>query len=262
MTMSSLGIAFIILALVFGSAVFGLLLGQRLPPHHLSTESKASVSVSMAVIGTMSALVIGFLISNANTSFKARNAAVAQLSSEMIRLDAILRRYGPETESIREGQQRYARMRFDDLFSRGPNGQRNVADQAAAKLQDELQDRILNLKPQDDRQHWLVDQALQLSAQMNVERSLLVQEDANSLPLPFMGAVIIWLSVVFASFGLYAPRNITTVIALFFCAFAVSSALKLVLDLDTPFDGNIHLSPPPIHISSDPLRRAIETINH
>jgi hypothetical protein len=208
----------------------------------------------------MSALVIGFLISNASTSFKARNAAVAQLSTDIVGLDALLRRYGPEADPIRNAQKRYARMEFDDLFSNGADGRRDVDDQEAGKVLDEVQDRIFDLKPQDDRQRWLAGQMLQLATQLGVERSLLVQENVSSLPLPFMVAVVVWLTVVFASFGLYAPKNVTTVIALFFCAFAVSSALKLVLDLDTPFDAVIHMAPPPIHISSDPLQRAIETI--
>ena len=40
----------------------------------------------------------------------------------------------------------------------------------------------------------------------------------------------------------------------------ISAAIKLVLDMDTPFEGRICFSPPPIHISSDPMRHAMETI--
>jgi hypothetical protein len=49
---------------------------------------------------------------------------------------------------------------------------------------------------------------------------------------------------------------------LFLCALAVSAAIKLVLDMDTPFEGRIQLSRPPIHISSDPMRHAIEVMRH
>jgi len=261
MTLSSFQIALGFLCVIFGSAMLGLLIGRRLPAHHMTPETKATVSVSMAVVGTMTALVIGFLISNASSSFKARNGAVAEMSSNIILLDATLRRYGPETEAVRAGLQSYSTMELQDLFSSGTSRRPSVDDPKSAAALEVVQDRILALKPADDRQRWLSAQALTLAAGVNQERSLLVQQNVTTLPLPFVGAVLLWLVVVFASFGLFAPRNVTAFVALFFCAFAVSSAIKLVLDLDAPFEGGIRLTAPPIHLSSDPLRHAIEAIN-
>lgn len=129
---------------------------------------------------------------------------------------------------------------MEDLFPTGADKRRNVDDPASDAVLDDVQDRILALRPGDDRQRWLAAQALQLASHLSETRSLLVQQNVSSLPLPFVGAVVLWLTVVFASFGLFAPRNTTTIVALFFCAFAVSAAIKLVLDLDTPFEGGIH----------------------
>jgi len=124
----------------------------------------------------------------------------------------------------------------------------------------DVEDRILALKPTDERQRWLSAEALRLAAGVGAARSLLVQQNVNSLPLPFVGVVVLWLIVVYGSFALFAPRNATTVIALFFSVLAVSMAFKLLLDLDNPFDRGVRLTPPPIHISSEPLRHALETI--
>lgn len=231
-----------------------------MPDHHLSAEAKATVSVSIAVVGTMTALVIGFLISNANTAFNARNATVSLLSSNISQLDMLLRRYGPETESIRENLQRFAAMKFEDLFADDPAGKHKVDNPVTAKVFDNVEDRIVALKPADDRQKWLSGEALRLAAGVRAARSQLVQQNVNSLPLPFVGVVVLWLIVVFGSFGVFAPRNATTVVALFFSVLAVSMALKLVLDLDNPFDRGIRLTPPPIRISPEPLRHVLETI--
>lgn len=260
MTMTSLEIALVILLVVFSGAVFGLLIGRRLPSDHMSSETKAVVSVSVAVVGTMSALVIGLLISSGSSSFVARNREVGQLSVNIIRLDALLRRYGPEADGARDALRRYTTMKLEDLFPNRQDGKPKVDNPATVKVLDEVQDLILGLKPADDRQRWLSAQALQLAAEVGEARWLLIQQNANSVPLPFLGAVTLWLTVLFASFGLFAPRNVTAIIALFVCAFAVSAAIKLILDLDTPFEGRIRLSPPPIHIYSDPLRHAMEVI--
>ena len=260
MTMSSLEIGLGLMCVIFASAVLGMLAGQRLPAHHVSTESKATVSVAMAVVGTMTALVIGFMISNASSSFTAKNGAVARLSSDIVRLDALLRRYGPEADTTRTALQHYAAAKLEDLFPNGDGRKPDVANPATLKLLDDVQDRIVLFKPADDRQRWLGGQALQLAGELGDAGAGVIQQDVSSLPLPFLGAVTIWLVVVFASFGVFAPRNATTIIALFLCAFAVSAAIKLVMDLDTPFEGDIRITRPPIHISSDPLRQAADTI--
>ena len=236
------------------------MIGRRLPPHHMSSETKAVVSVSMAVVGTMSALVIGLLISSASSSFTARNRDLGRLSADIIRLDTLLRRYGPEANAIRDALQRYATLKFEDLFPNRPDGKPNVDNPATAKVLDDVEDLILALRPGDDRQRWLSQQELQLANDVGEARWQLVRQDIGSVPLPFLGAVTLWLTVLFASFGLFAPRNVTAIIALFLCAFAVSAAIKLILDLDTPFEGRVRLSPPPIHISSDPMRDAMEAI--
>ena len=262
MTMSSLGIGLFVLLTLFTGAILGLLIGRRLPPHHLSGETRSVVSASMAVVGTMSALVISLLISNGSTEFRARNHDVSLLAAEIVQLDTLLRRYGPEAETARDALQQYATMTSDDLFPDRPNEHTNVDNPATLKSLDDVQERLLALKPLDDRQHWLSAHALLLTVSASETRSRISQENRSSVPLPFLGAVVLWLTVLFVSFGLFAPRNVTVIIAVFLCAFAIAAAIKLVLDMDTPFDGLIRLARPPIHISSDPLSHAIQVIRH
>ena len=52
-------IGLISFAAIFGGALVGLFARSRLPGHHLSSETQAVVTVSVAVIGTLSALVLG-----------------------------------------------------------------------------------------------------------------------------------------------------------------------------------------------------------
>ena len=101
MTLSPLIIGLIIFAVLAGGAFVGWETRRRLPAHQLNDETKSLVSVSMAVVGTISALVLGLLISNANTSFIARNGEVTMLSADILRLDQMLRLYGPEANPAR-----------------------------------------------------------------------------------------------------------------------------------------------------------------
>jgi len=62
-------IGLIVLAVILAGAFAGMKVRDLLAKHHLSDETKNLVSVSTAVVATVSALVLGLLISNANTSF-------------------------------------------------------------------------------------------------------------------------------------------------------------------------------------------------
>ena len=68
--------------------------------------------------------------------------------------------------------------------------------------------------------------------------------------MPFLVVLVSWLTVIFASFSLFADNNATTVIAL--CIFALSAAASifLILELSQPFAGLMT-------ISSEPLRNAL-----
>ena len=61
---------------------------------------------------------------------------------------------------------------------------------------------------------------------------------------------VFWLCIIFASFGLFAPRNTTVIGTLFVCAMSVSGAIFLILELDQSFEGLLQ-------VSSAPLRTAL-----
>jgi hypothetical protein len=62
-----------------------------------------------------------------------------------------------------------------------------------------------------------------------------------------------FLTIIFLSFGLFAPPNATVITTLFLCALSVSGAIVLILELDRPFGGLVQ-------ISSAPMRSAIAQI--
>jgi hypothetical protein len=65
----------------------------------------------------------------------------------------------------------------------------------------------------------------------------------SSFSMLFLVVVVSWLTVIFISLGLFAPRNATIIATLFVCALAVTGAILMILELDRPFDGLIRISP-------------------
>src|SRR5215831_12604061 len=80
-------IGLISFAVIFGGALIGLFVRRRLPGHHLSSETQSAITVSVAVIGTLSALVLGLMISAANSSFSKASDELRELSLQLIRMD-------------------------------------------------------------------------------------------------------------------------------------------------------------------------------
>ncbi len=89
-----LTIGLVAFAVIVAGAFAGWKGRDHLPDHHRTEETKSVVSVSMTVVATISALVLGLLISNANTSFSRLGGRVTSLSAQILRLDQVLRRYG------------------------------------------------------------------------------------------------------------------------------------------------------------------------
>src|SRR5436305_3324803 len=99
--MSHLIIGLISFAAIFGGVLIGRFAARRLPGHYLSPETQSAVTVSVAVIGTLSALVLGLMLTAGNRSFSARTDEVRELSLQIIRIDRNLARYGPEADDTR-----------------------------------------------------------------------------------------------------------------------------------------------------------------
>src|ERR1700736_2128360 len=87
-------IGWVVFALVFGSALLAMFLHSALPEHHLSADSKDVVKLGIALIATMSALVLSLLIASAKSAFDTRGNQLVQVSADIIQLDRALARTG------------------------------------------------------------------------------------------------------------------------------------------------------------------------
>lgn len=246
-------VGLIVFGVILAGALAGWAMGQLLPAHHITDETKSVVSVSMAVVATVSALVLGLLISNANTSFIARNGQVTALSANILRLDQMLRLYGPEADPAREALRKYAEHKTADLFPESPEATARIDNQSTYEMLQRVETLLLRLHPSDQRQQWMVTQALTLASNIGNTRWLLVQENGDRTPKAFLGLVVFWLTLLFASFGLFAPRNWTAAIALMLCALAVSGAVEMIIELEQPFGGLIQISPQSMRYAVDTL---------
>src|ERR1700730_896095 len=99
--MSAAVLSCVIFALTLGGIVLGTLLRTTLPQHHLSKDSQDVVRPAVGLIATIPKLVRGLLIAAAKGSFDTQSGQVKQITANMILLDLLLEKYGPEALPIR-----------------------------------------------------------------------------------------------------------------------------------------------------------------
>ena len=244
--MSSTTISLIVLACVFGGALLGIFLHAVLPQHHLSNETKDIVKLGMGLVGTMAALVLGLLVASAKGYYDAQSAELTQMSANIGTLDRALALYGPETKEIRTMLRGAVVRILDQMWSK--DGASPAAPIAAGG--EILYEKIQGLSPKNDTQRLLQGQALSIAVDIGKMRYLMYAQQATSVSMPLLVVLVLWLTVIFISFGLFAPFNATVVSSLFVSALSVSGAIFLILEMYTPYSGVIA-------VSSAPLRAAL-----
>ncbi len=242
--MSAITISFMVFAIVFGGAIFGMLLRALLPQQHLSAESKDVVKMGMALVATMSALVLGLLVSSAKNSYDVQNTELTEMSAKVVLLDRILAHYGVETNESRDLLRASVVRILGNLSSK--ESQRTFQTEAPHVDSEVVFDKIQALSPKDESQGAIKTQALTLMLSLGETRWLQYAQGANSVTMPLLVILVFWLSTLFISFGLFAPANGTVVGSLLVSALCVSGAIFLILELYAPYAGLITVSVGPL----------------
>jgi hypothetical protein len=246
--MSSIAISSIVFACVFGGAILGMFVRAMLPQPHLSADSKDVMKLSMGLVATLSALVLGLLIASGKGSYDAQSSELTQMSAKVVLLDRLLAHYGPETKETRDLLRDAVARILDQTWSTMHT--RTSQLEAPSGGGEVLLDKIQGLAPKDDRQRSLQAQAMSILLDIGQTRWLQYAQGSTSISMPLLVVLVFWLTIIFISFGLFAPANGTVFAGLIVSAISVSAAILLILELYTPYSGLIQLS-------SAPLRNAL-----
>jgi hypothetical protein len=243
-------IALILFVILVGVTLIGGRLRRLLPPEQLNAESKEVMKLALGLVATMTAILLGLLISSAKSTFDTARSEVMQMAAKVALLDRVLVLYGPETGDAR----RALRDATDEAVRRTWPAQRSgpVRLDPNQQMGDAVYAAISRLAPQDEAQRALKTQAANLMVQLAELRSLLQAQAVSSVSKPLLIALMVWLVVIFFGFSLLAPANATSTLALIAGAFSVACAVLIILELDFPFAGIVR-------IPSDPM---INTLSH
>ena len=178
-----------------------------------------------------------------------KKSQVQHITADIIVLDQLLARYGPETRPIRDLMRRAVAPLIEHIWRDGDSETAKDAPFVWATLGDAFA-KIAELAPQTESQRSLKTRATQVSTDLAQTRLALYVYAGNSISVPFLAVLVFWLTITFASFSLFSRLTPTLVVVLFVFVLSASGAIFLVLELSQPFAGLMQ-------ISSSPLRNAL-----
>ncbi len=227
-----------------------MVLRGLLPEHHRTPESKDLVRLGVGLIATMSALVLGLLVSSAKSAYDTQRSELTEMAARVAFLDRLLEHYGPETKDVRVMLRGAVVHAIDSFWSKDSSVARETEPVLAAGIFDGIQ----GLAPKDENQRTIQSQAASLTIALGQTRLLMTEQRHSSVSNALLIVVVFWLTIIFMSFGLFAPPHTTAAVTLLICALSVSGALFLILEMDRPYEGILRLS-------DAPLRDALERMS-
>jgi hypothetical protein len=247
--MNSVEISVLVFSLAFGGAMLGMYSRKFLPTGEFKEETKTHVRTGVGLLTSMFALLLSLQLSSGKTTFDTQEQDVALLASKAVMLDLVLAHYGPEAQKARES----LRINTIDLLNHVWPKEQSEASTWAPENKGgvEVYNKIQELSPKNEDQRSERSLALGMAVDIGQMRWKSASRIRSSTAVPLMIVEVAWATIIFASFGLLAPRNWAVILSFAVCASAVSGGFFLIVEMNTHFSGLLH-------VSSAPLREALK----
>jgi hypothetical protein len=193
------------------------------------------------------------LIASAKTLFDTQNTQIEQVTADVILLDQLLGQYGPETKTTRGLIRSVVDGMADRIWHENSSGIAKPVSFEASAAAEKLYAEIRELSPRSSAQSALQARIIQVATDVGKARLLLFAQIDNSIPMPFLMILIFWITIIFASFSLFAEPKPIVVGSLFIFALSAACAIFLVLELGHPFSGVMQIPSAPLRSALAPL---------
>ncbi len=242
----ALTMSFLVASCIFAAAMVGLWLRRVLPEAHLASDTQDVVRLGTGMLSVLASLVLGLLIATAKTSYDTTDHEVRGFAADLILLNETLRDYGDAAAVPRTALRQFTVQILDDIWPRDDAHPPLRDNSATGDRLERLREAIRALKPVDEGQRSLQEQALQINFELMKSRWQLITQEGSSVRPITLAILVGWIALIFASFGLNAPRNMTVGVAFLVCSMSIGGAVFLILQMDEPFGGTMKISPSPL----------------
>ncbi|GDX39303.1 hypothetical protein LBMAG20_15180 [Methylocystaceae bacterium] len=232
----------------------GLWLGQSLPLSEWSRETQELVKESRRLVVGIATLSLSLILAWATTSFNERQNEIENSASKIVGIDSTLSKLGTKADGSREMLHSIVEKGIVRIDAIATDGFGTEATRKGIGI-NKLQLQILDLTSDNQREEWLKSSALGLVKELAQYKWLQFSGANGSIQSPVLIIMIIWISIIFLSYGMVSPLNWTGVTTLLVVSGVTSSVIFVIMDLDSTSGGLIQ------SISSEPLKAALQQID-
>jgi hypothetical protein len=231
-----------------GAALLGFLSKTKLPSEHSQDDTRSVVRLVANLFVVMTSLVLGLMLNSAKNTFETNNRDIRTLATELILLDRTMRALGPDAEDARRHLVEYVQTSLNraNILEEDPQAEASL-EAAGTSLR--------AIRVSDEQKVALWNDARQLYRQVVQQRWVVLDQYGGTIPPPLITVVILWLAIIFASFGYRAPHNTIVTASFFLAALLISATLYLILDMDTPASSMTQASSLPFQRALAQLQR-------
>jgi hypothetical protein len=230
------------LGLMVGAMAAGQALRARLPDHHRSSESQEAVVRAVGVVVTLTALVLGLVVTTAEQYYQSVESELTEIAANALATDAVLARYGPGSATART----LLRDSIDAAVASvwpGHGAGRPATAGTGMDVVGRLADVIEALPRADGRQAEMQQRAAVLVGDMELAGFKLERLQNGGAQPVLMGVLLSWLAIAYLGLGLVLPRTSAATLTTILSAMACSGALFLVVEFYSPVSGLVQIGP-------------------
>jgi hypothetical protein len=242
--MTPVGVSVISFGFMFGGSLLGMALRAALPNDHLKDDSRDVMKLATGMIGTMAALVLGLLVASGKGSYDAQSAELTQISANIVLLDRMLAVYGPDANTARETLRKSANGVLERTFGQSVDGSSRL--DPGVPPSNNIYVQIQSLPVSTDLQRSIQSHALNVALNLGQTRYLMYEQATTPVSKVLLGTLICWLTITFVIWGALGKANPTLIGTLLVSAFSAATAIMLILELYSPYEGLIRVSDAPL----------------
>lgn len=231
---------------MFGGCVAAIYLARSLKEHHVSKGTQDTVKLGVGMIAAMTSLILGLMTASVKGNFDSTDKDVHTYALNILSLDTDFRHYGSQACPARTLLLGYASAVVSETWGKDPRLPPLPDNSRSDDLLLAIETSVRSWSPATDDQKETRSDALSDLRSILSTRWTVSEEAVTSVPTVFVVVLVVWLSLIFVSFGLFAPPNAVVIGSFFLCAASIAGALFLIMEMSGPFDGVISVSSQPM----------------
>lgn len=237
--MSAVVIACMTFVCLLAAGLGSLFAHTRLSSRNLQDDTNTTVRLVANLFVVMASLLLGLMANSAKTTYEAANTNIHAFATEIILLDRTIRALGPAGDESRAHLRAYVQQAVGDH----PIA---VENRAAGETLNRAGDSLRAIRTSSLQETALWNDARQMFRQVERDRWVLIGRGEGRVPYPVIGMLVVWLMMIFASFGYRAPRTPVVLASFIGSAALLSASLYVILDMSVPYWGLIQTDPAPM----------------